>query len=215
MLGENTIQILQPLLLLPHLLPLLLWLLLNCYWFYHHIQSYWFMTFSLQHFIKGTAASYRNFQTYKETLIKTKVENLRPERRHTTFIIVSKQLHDVMHIKCIKASGSGKAAETGICVIWGSLPKISALLQHHREQGQSLYWKLALSLLWIEKNSYMLGQKELVGCGVKYVQALLGCLKKWHVSDLLTPYSLNREPSPFVTQGWAFLKPQSNLYQLK
>lgn len=48
------------------------------------------MTFSLQYFIKGTAASYSNFQTHKETLIKTNAENLRPDRRHTTFIIVSK-----------------------------------------------------------------------------------------------------------------------------
>ena len=38
--------------------------------------------------------------------------------------------------------------------------------------------KLALSLLWIKKTLCMPGQKERVGCGVKYVQALLGCLKK-------------------------------------
>ena len=83
-----------------------------------------------------------------------------------------------MHIKCIKASGSGKAEEVGVCVIWGSLRKISALLQHHRGQGQSLCLK-AVSLFGLhQKNSYMLGQKEPVGCGVKYVQALLGCLKK-------------------------------------
>lgn len=48
------------------------------------------MPFSLQYFIKGTQASYSNFQTHKETLIKTNVENLRPDRRHTMFVIVSK-----------------------------------------------------------------------------------------------------------------------------
>lgn len=83
-----------------------------------------------------------------------------------------------MHIKCIKASRSEKAAEIGVCVVWGSLPKISALLQHHRGQGQSLCSKVGPLFALDQLNSYMLGQKELVGCRVKYAQALLGCLKK-------------------------------------
>lgn len=84
-----------------------------------------------------------------------------------------------MHIKCIRASGSGKAAEISVCVIWGSLLRTSAsLLQHHRQQGQSLSLKVGTLFALNKKNSYMLGQKELVGDGVKYVQALLRCLKK-------------------------------------
>lgn len=82
-----------------------------------------------------------------------------------------------MDIKCIKASGSGKAEEVSVCYM-GSLPKISALLQHHRGQGQSLCLQIGPLFALDQKTSYTLGQKELVGCGVKYVQALLGCLKK-------------------------------------
>lgn len=93
-----------------------------------------------------------------------------------------------MHIKCSRASGNGKAAETGVCVIWGSLLRTSALLQHHRGQEQSLSLKVSTLFALDQKNSYMLGQKELVGYGVKYVQALLRCLKKKrHVGDLLNP----------------------------
>lgn len=83
-----------------------------------------------------------------------------------------------MHIKYIRASGSGKAAEISVCVIWGSYLRTSALLQHHRRQGQSLSLKVGTVFALNKKNSYMLGQKELVGDGVKYVQALLRCLKK-------------------------------------
>lgn len=77
-----------------------------------------------------------------------------------------------MHTKCIKESGSGKAEEADICVIWESFPNISALLWHHREQGQSLCLKVDPLFVLDQRNSYMLSQKELVGYEVKYVCAL-------------------------------------------
>lgn len=77
-----------------------------------------------------------------------------------------------MHTKCIKESGSGKAEEADVCVICGSFPNISALLQHHREQGQSLCLKVDPLCVLDQRNSYMVSQKELAGCEVKYVHAL-------------------------------------------
>lgn len=77
-----------------------------------------------------------------------------------------------MHTKCINESGSGKAEEADVCAIWGSFPNISALLEHHREQGQSLCLKVDPLFVLHQRNSYMLSQKELVGCEAKYVYAL-------------------------------------------
>lgn len=94
--GQNTIYFLKPFVVLLCLLTILLWLLLNCNYFYHHAQFCQFKTilnycyFSLQCFVKGTMTSSINSQAYKETLTKTNVKNLGSDMRCITFIIVSK-----------------------------------------------------------------------------------------------------------------------------
>lgn len=54
-----------------------------------------------------------------------------------------------MDIKCIKASGSGKAEEF-LCVIWEVFPRSQHYYSITEDKDKVCACKLALSLLWIK-----------------------------------------------------------------